>query len=105
MTRAQIAARISEATGLSKKETEVVVEGFISCIIECLKDNGNVEIRGFGTFKNNIKQPRVARNPKTGENINLEKRFIPMFKVSKEFKKIVQDNLAPKVEEPEEKEL
>ncbi|CAN5487244.1 HU family DNA-binding protein [soil metagenome] len=103
MTRAQIAARISDATGLSKKETEVVVEGFISCIIECLKDNGNVEIRGFGTFKNNIKQPRVARNPKTGENINLEKRFIPMFKVSKEFKKIVQDNLADTAVEAEEK--
>ncbi len=100
MTRAQIAAKISDATGLSKKETEVVVEGFISCIIECLCDNGNVEIRGFGTFKNNIKQPRVARNPKTGESINLDKRYIPMFKVSKEFKKAVQDNLA---EAPEAK--
>jgi integration host factor subunit beta len=87
MTRAQIAAKISEATGLSKKETEIVVEGFISCIIECLKENGNIEIRGFGTFKNNVKEPRTARNPRTGESISLGKRFIPMFKVSKEFKK------------------
>ncbi len=94
MTRAQIAATISEATGLSKKETEIVVEGFISCIIESLKHNQTVEIRGFGTFKNNIKHPRVARNPKTGEKISLGKRFIPMFKVSKEFKKNVQDELS-----------
>ncbi len=93
MTRAQIAAKISEATGLSKKETEIVVEGFISCIIECLKENGNIEIRGFGTFKNNVKEPRTARNPRTGESISLGKRFIPMFKVSKEFKKTVQDAL------------
>lgn len=93
MTRAQIAARISEATGLSKKETEIVVEGFISCIIECLKENGNIEIRGFGTFKNNVKEPRTARNPRTGESISLGKRYIPMFKVSKEFKKVVQDAL------------
>lgn len=93
MTRAQIAAKISEATGLSKKETEIVVEGFISCIIECLKENGNIEIRGFGTFKNNVKEPRTARNPRTGENISLGKRYIPMFKVSKEFKKAVQDAL------------
>ncbi|MBS1494004.1 MAG: integration host factor subunit beta [Bacteroidetes bacterium] len=93
MTRAQIAAKISEATGLSKKETEIVVEGFISCIIECLKENGNIEIRGFGTFKNNVKEPRTARNPRTGESISLGKRFIPMFKVSKEFKKAVQDAL------------
>lgn len=93
MTRAQIAAKISEATGLSKKETEIVVEGFISCIIDCLKENGNIEIRGFGTFKNNVKEPRTARNPRTGESISLGKRFIPMFKVSKEFKKTVQDAL------------
>ncbi len=93
MTRAQIAATISEATGLSKKETEIVVEGFISCIIETLKRNETVEIRGFGTFKNNVKHPRIARNPKTGEKISLGKRFIPMFKVSKEFKKVVQEEL------------
>lgn len=93
MTRAQIAAAISDATGLSKKETEIVVEGFISCIIDSLKRNETVEIRGFGTFKNNIKNPRVARNPKTGEKISLNKRFIPMFKVSKEFKKVVQESL------------
>ncbi len=94
MTRAQIAAEISGATGLSKKETEIVVEGFISCIINSFKRNESVEIRGFGTFKNNIKHPRIARNPKTGEKISLGKRFIPMFKVSKDFKKIVQDELS-----------
>ncbi|MEP7146276.1 MAG: HU family DNA-binding protein [bacterium] len=93
MTRAQIAARISEETGLSKKETEIVVEGFITCIIDSLKRNESVEIRGFGTYKNNIKHPRIARNPKTGEKISLGKRFIPMFKVSKDFKKSVQEEL------------
>lgn len=94
MTRAQIAAAISEATGLSKKETEIVVEGFITCIIDSLKRNEPVEIRGFGTYKNNIKHPRVARNPKTGEKIELGKRYIPMFKVSKDFKKAVQEELS-----------
>ncbi|MDZ4712118.1 MAG: HU family DNA-binding protein [bacterium] len=93
MTRAKIAATISEATGLSKKETEIVVEGFIKCIIDSLKRNESVEIRGFGTYKNNIKHPRIARNPKTGEKISLGKRFIPVFKVSKDFKKAVQEEL------------
>ena len=94
MTRAQIAAAISGATGLSKKETEIVVEGFITCIIDSLKRNETVEIRGFGTYKNNIKHPRIVRNPKTGEKISLGKRYIPMFKVSKEFKKAVQEELS-----------
>lgn len=93
MTRAQIAAEISEATGISKKETEIVIEGFISTVIESLKKNDAIEIRGFGTFKNIVREPRKARNPKTGETINLVKRFIPKFKVSKEFKKAVQESL------------
>ena len=96
MTRAQIAAKISEATGISKKETEIVIEGFISTIIECLSENDSIEIRGFGTFKNLIREPRKARNPKTGETIELKKRFVPKFKVSKEFKRIVQESLTKK---------
>ena len=72
MTRAQIAAKISEATGLSKRETEIVVEGFISCVIDALRENETIEIRGFGTFKNNEKEPRIARNPKTGENAQIK---------------------------------
>ena len=93
LTRAQIAAKISDATGLSKRETEIVVEGFISCVIEALTNHDTIEIRGFGTFKNIEREPRQARNPKTGEKINLTKRYIPAFKVSKELKKVVQDSL------------
>ena len=93
MTRAQIASQISDATGISKKEAEIVIEGFISVVIDSLSKNENVEIRGFGTFKNVVREPMKARNPKTGETIQLGKRFIPKFKVSKEFKTIVQDRL------------
>jgi DNA-binding protein HU-beta len=93
MTRADIAAKIANATGLSKVETETVVEGFILCVIEALKENESIEIRGFGTFKVKERKPRTARNPKTGAKVDLGKRFVPMFKVSKEFKKAVNDAL------------
>jgi DNA-binding protein HU-beta len=93
MTRADIAAKIANATGLSKVETETVVEGFILCVIEALKENESIEIRGFGTFKVKERNPRTARNPKTGAKVDLGKRFVPMFKVSKEFKKAVNDAL------------
>ncbi len=96
VTRADIANKIAAATGLSKVETEAVVEGFIHCVIESLKDNKNIEIRGFGTFKVKERQPRTARNPKTGAKVDLKRRFVPMFKVSKEFKKIVNDYLTKK---------
>lgn len=92
MTRADIAAKIANATGLSKVETETVVEGFILCVIDALKENESIEIRGFGTFKVKERKPRTARNPKTGAKVELGRRFVPMFKVSKEFKKAVNDS-------------
>ncbi len=93
MTKAQIVAKISDATGISKKEVEIIIEGFIGIIIDCLKNDDSIEIRGFGTFKNKKREARKARNPKTGEVIDLKKRYIPYFKVSKEFKKAVLDSL------------
>jgi nucleoid DNA-binding protein len=92
MTRADIANKIANATGLSKVETETVVEGFILCVIDALKEQESIEIRGFGTFK------VIARNPKTGAKVELGRRFVPMFKVSKEFKKAVNDSLLEKYE-------
>jgi len=96
MTRADIANKIATATGLSKVETETVVEGFILCVIDALKQGESIEIRGFGTFKVKERKPRIARNPKTGAKVELSKRFVPMFKVSKEFKKSVNDTLTKK---------
>ena len=96
MTKANIIAEISDATGISKKETEIIVESFFSVVIDALKTNKNIEIRGFGTFKNKVREARNARNPKTGETIKLGQRYIPYFKVSKELKKIVLDNLTKK---------
>jgi DNA-binding protein HU-beta len=93
MTRSEIANKIALATGLSKVETEAVVEGFIHCVIDALQHKNTVEIRGFGTFRVKERRPRTARNPKTGAKVELGKRFVPMFKVSKEFKKVVNDIL------------
>jgi len=93
MTRADIANKIALATGLSKVETETVVEGFIICVIDALKNSETIEIRGFGTFKVKERKPRTARNPKSGEKVELGKRYVPIFKVSKEFKKTVNDSL------------
>ena len=88
MTRADIANKIALATGLSKVETETVVEGFFLCVIDALKNQESIEIRGFVTFKVKERKPRTARNPKTGAKVELGKRYVPMFKVSKEFKKM-----------------
>lgn len=93
MTKADIVGVIASATGLTKVETEAVVDGFISTVINALKEGKNIEIRGFGSFKVKKRKGRVARNPRTGERVMVDEHFVPFFKVSKELKNSVNINL------------
>ena len=69
MTKADIVNIIGAGTGLTKLETEAVVEGFLTTVIESLKEGNGIEIRGFGTYKTRKKNARNARNPKTGDKV------------------------------------
>ena len=94
MTKADIVDVIASATGLTKVETEAVVDGFISTVINSLKEGKNIEIRGFGSFKVKKRRGRMARNPRTGEQVRVEEHYVPIFKVSKELKGLVNENLS-----------
>ncbi len=98
MTKADIVDVISSATGLTKVETEAVVDGFITTVINAMKDGKNIEIRGFGSFKVKKRKGRIARNPRTGEQVMIDEHYVPMFKVSKEMKQIVNSNLQKNIE-------
>ncbi len=93
MTKADIVDRIAQATGLTKVETEVVVDGFLKTVIEAMTEGVHIEIRGFGTFKVKKRQARIARNPRTGEPVPLDEHYVPVFKVSKELRDRVDKNL------------
>jgi len=93
VTKADIVDVIASATGLTKVETEAVVDGFITTVIGAMRDGKNIEIRGFGSFKVKKRKSRVARNPRTGAQVNVNEHFVPTFKVSKEMKQIVNENL------------
>ncbi|MBW7889143.1 MAG: integration host factor subunit beta, partial [Bacteroidetes bacterium] len=84
---------IASGTGLTKVETEAVVDGFIQTVITSLRDGKNIEIRGFGSFKVKKRKGRMARNPRTGEQVPVDDHYVPIFKVSKELKSIVNENL------------
>jgi DNA-binding protein HU-beta len=93
LTKADIVDVIASATGLTKVETEAVVDGFIQTVIDTMKQGKNIEIRGFGSFKVKKRKGRVARNPRTGEQVMVDEHFVPIFKVSKELKHLVDENL------------
>jgi len=93
LTKADIVDTIATATGLTKVETEAVVDGFIKTVIDAMQNGKNIEIRGFGSFKVKKRKGRVARNPRTGDQVMVGEHWVPLFKVSKEVKVSVNDNL------------
>ncbi len=93
MTKADIVDQIASAIGLTKVETEAVVDGFLSTVIKAMREGKNIEIRGFGTFKVKKRKGKMARNPRTGEQVMVPDHHVPVFKVSKDVKKLVDENL------------
>ena len=91
MTKADIVNRVAGATGVTKLETEILVDGFFKTIADALANNEHLEVRGFGTFKIKKRMPRVARNPRTGETVQLGEHFVPTFKPSKELRQLVDE--------------
>ena len=83
MTKQNIIDIVSGATGLTKVETEAVMNGVMKTIIDSLAENERVELRGFGTFGVKHRMPKKARNPGTGDAIYLPERYVPTFKPSK----------------------
>jgi len=93
VTKADIVDAISSATGLTKVDTEAVVDGFLFTVISAMKEGKNIEIRGFGTFKVKKRKGKIARNPRTGEQVLVDDHYVPVFKISKDVRKIVDENL------------
>ena len=79
----QIAMRQPE---LSVKDVEAAVRIILDDVTDALADGGRVEIRGFGSFSLHYREPRTGRNPKTGDPVELEGKFVPHFKPGKELR-------------------
>lgn len=92
MTKADLVERASQqiGPGVTKRDTALVVDAFLDAVKQALAEGKNIEIRGFGSFKVQERKPRTARNPRTGEAVPLDRRFVPSFKVSKELKAVVE---------------
>lgn len=90
MTKSVLIEKIAEKVkGLTKKQTEVVVETVFESIKDALAQGGKVEIRGFGNFKLRSRKARKARNPKTGEAVEVPAKKVPYFKVGKELREMI----------------
>ena len=88
-----VTASIARTAGpmISKKDCARVVDAFLDAVKDALRDQKNIEIRGFGTFKIRRRKTRMARNPRTGEPVEVAARPVPVFKPSKELRGLVSD--------------
>ncbi len=97
MTKTELVRILAEKIGLKVEEVEKVIDGAIAIIMDSLKKGDYVQIRGFGTFRVVKRKARIARNPKKGEIVPLDDRYVPDFKPTREFKQMVIESLRDKI--------
>ena len=78
---------------LAYKDVELAVKTMIDHMGTTLANGERIEIRGFGSFSLHYRPPRVGRNPKTGDSVELAAKYVPHFKPGKEMRERVNDSM------------
>ncbi len=86
MTKAELVDLITGSTGLNRRDTVTVVNLIMENIGGALAAGDKVELRGFGSFKVKSRRSRLARNPRTGDAVDVPAKRVPYFKASNELK-------------------
>ncbi|MEE9412537.1 MAG: integration host factor subunit beta [Methylococcales bacterium] len=90
MTKSELIDRLtSKQPHLAHKDVELVVKCLLEQMSESMENGNRIEIRGFGSFSLHYRPPKTARNPKTGETVDLPSKYVPHFKPGKELRERV----------------
>ncbi len=81
---------------IAKADIEKIVNSMVDRIIDALRKNERIEIRGFGSLFVKLRKGREARNPKTGIRLSIESKHVPFFKAGKELKVLVNKSMPGK---------
>lgn len=90
MNKADIINQVNDTLGGTKADAERAVETVINSIIDTLKDGNEVSIAGLGIFSAKMRNARTARNPRTGEAIEVPAMRVPKFRAAKALKDAVK---------------
>lgn len=95
MIRSELIQKIAdENTHLYQRDVERIVNTIFEEIIEAMARGDRVELRGFGAFSVKKRDARVGRNPRTGDAVEVEEKFVPFFKTGK----LLRDRLNAKTD-------
>ena len=89
MNKTELIAAVAEKTGVTRKESEQVLAAVLDTIAEELAKGERVQLVGFGAFETKHREPRVGRNPRTKEAVEIPASTVPTFKAGKQFKEKV----------------
>lgn len=90
MTKSElIESLVAKYPAIPVKSVDEGVKEILEQMMATLEQGERIEVRGFGSFSLHYRQPRVGRNPKTGENVKLDAKYVPHFKAGKELKERV----------------
>ncbi len=90
MNKGELIDNVASEIGVTKKEAKKAVECVFETITDCLAKGDAVRLVGFGTFGARQRAARMARNPRTGEKIQVKAMSVPFFKAGKELKEKVK---------------
>ena len=106
MTKKEIVKQISDKIGLTQLKTKEIVQQTFDAIVETLLEVGRIELRNFGVFEVKQRKARKARNPRTGQRVDVPPKNVVTFKPGKEMEERVRNlSHVPAGEGDEEEEL
>jgi integration host factor subunit beta len=107
VTKKEIVKQISDKIGLTQLKTKDIVQQTFDAIVETLLEVGRIELRNFGVFEVKQRKARKARNPRTGERVDVPPKNVVTFKPGKEMEEKVRNmtNVPALQSEEEEEEL
>ena len=95
MTKSELIEILSQKQSqLAYKDVELAVKTMLDHMATTLANGDRIEIRGFGSFSLHYRPPRVGRNPKTGDSVELAAKYVPHFKPGKELRERVNVSMS-----------
>lgn len=90
VTKKEIVKTISDEIGMTQLKTKEIVQKTFDAIVETLVQEGRIELRNFGVFEVKRRAARKARNPRTGQRVDVPEKFVVTFKPGKEMEEKVR---------------
>jgi integration host factor subunit beta len=93
MIKSELIEMLAEKlTHLPEKDVELAVKEILEHMTQTLQKGDRIEIRGFGSFSLHYRAPRIGRNPKTGDKVELDSKHVPHFRPGKELREKVNES-------------